>query len=134
MLRLAKKITKRQLLLIFISIAFVTLQVWLDLKIPDYMNEITKLIQTKGTTIKDILNPGFYMILCAFGSLLSSVIVGYFASYIAASFAYKLRKDIAIKINKNSDRTEFIIGKEFFSDIKFTINNEEAQIYFYAQN
>ena len=100
MLRLAKKITKRQLLLIFISIAFVTLQVWLDLKIPDYMNEITKLIQTKGTTIKDILNPGFYMILCAFGSLLSSVIVGYFASYIAASFAYKLRKDIFNSIEK----------------------------------
>ena len=39
-----------------------------------------------------------------------------------------------IKINKKTDRTEFIIGREFFSDIKFTINNEEAQIYFYAQN
>ena len=39
-----------------------------------------------------------------------------------------------IKINKNSNRTEFVIGKEFFRDIKFTINNEEAQIYFYAQN
>ena len=44
------------------------------------------------------------------------------------------KSQFLIKINKNSDRTEFIIGKEFFSDIKFTINNEEAQIYFYAQN
>ncbi len=100
MLRLAKKITLKQLLLIIISIAFVTAQVWLDLKIPDYMNEITKLIQTKGTTVKDILNPGSYMILCAFGSLLSSVIVGYFAAYIASSFAYGLRKDIFNSIEK----------------------------------
>ncbi len=44
------------------------------------------------------------------------------------------KSQFLIKINKNSDRTEFVIGKEFFRDIKFTINNEEAQIYFYAQN
>ena len=94
MLKLIKKLTFKQILLVFISIAFVTVQVWLDLKIPDYMNEITKLIQTPGTKIKDILNPGSYMVLCAFGSLLSSIIVGYFASYIAASFAFRLRKDI----------------------------------------
>ena len=94
MLKLIKKLTFKQLVLVIFSIAFVTFQVWLDLEIPDYMNEITKLIQTKGTTIKDILNPGGFMILCAFGSLLSSVIVGYFASYIAASFAYRLRKDV----------------------------------------
>ena len=47
MFKLSKKITKKQLLLVFISIAFVTFQVWLDLKIPDYMNEITKLVQTR---------------------------------------------------------------------------------------
>ena len=94
MLKLIKKLTFKQLVLVIFSIAFVTFQVWLDLKIPDYMNEITKLIQTKGTTVKDILTPGGFMILCAFGSLISSVIVGYFAAYIAASFAYKLRKDV----------------------------------------
>lgn len=100
MFKLFKKITKKQLLLVLISIAFVTFQVWLDLKIPDYMNEITKLVQTKGTTVKDVLKPGSHMILCAFGSLLSSIIVGYFAAYIAASFAYKLRSDIFSKISK----------------------------------
>lgn len=94
MLKLVKKLTIKQLVLTIISIAFVTSQVWLDLKIPDYMNEITKLLQTPGTTIKNILDPGSHMILCAFGSLLSSIIVGYFAAYIAASFSYSLRKDV----------------------------------------
>lgn len=97
MLKLIKKLTKKQVFLVFISIAFVALQVYLDLKIPDYMNEITKYVQSGGT-IKDVLKPGSYMVLCAFGSLLSSVIVGYFASYIAASFSKNLRKDIFSKI------------------------------------
>ena len=44
------------------------------------------------------------------------------------------KKQFLIKINNNTDRTEFVIGKEFFNDTKFTINNEEAQIYFYAPN
>ena len=97
MLKLIKKLTKKQVFLVFISIVFVALQVYLDLKIPDYMNEITKYVQSGGT-IKDVLKPGSYMVLCAFGSLLSSVIVGYFASYIAASFSKNLRKDIFSKI------------------------------------
>ncbi len=100
MRKLIKKLTIKQVLLTVLSIAFVTAQVWLDLKIPDYMNEITKLIQTPGTVVKDILNPGSKMILCAFGSLVSAIIVGYFASYIAASFAYRLRKDIFDNVEK----------------------------------
>jgi len=100
MLKLIKKLTKKQLLFVFISIAFVTLQVFLDLKIPDYMNEITKYVQTEGTTIGDILVPGSYMLLCAFGSLISSIIVGYFASYIAASFSRNLRKDVFNQVGK----------------------------------
>ena len=94
MLKLVKKLTLKQIILIVFSIGFVVAQVWLELKIPDYMNEITKLIQTKGTSTKDILTPGSYMILCAFASLISSVVVGYFAAYIAASFAYRLRKNV----------------------------------------
>ena len=97
MLKLIKKLTKKQVFLVLISIIFVALQVYLDLKIPDYMNEITKYVQSGGT-IKDVLKPGSYMVLCAFGSLTSSVIVGYFASYIAASFSKNLRKDIFSKI------------------------------------
>ena len=98
MLKLVKKLTKKQVLLIFISILFIAFQVWLDLKIPDYMNEITKYVQTKGSTVNDVLKPGLKMVICAFGSLFSSIVVGYFASYIAAAFSKKLRKEIFEKV------------------------------------
>ncbi len=100
MLKIAKKLTKKQILLVLLSIIFITFQVYLDLKIPDYMNEITKYIQSETSTMKDVLIPGGYMVLCAFGSLISSIIVGYFASYIAASFSKNLRKDIFAQVGK----------------------------------
>lgn len=98
MIKLIKKLTKKQVLLILISIIFIAFQVWLDLKIPDYMNEITKYVQTEGSTMSDVLKPGSKMVICAFGSLLSSVVVGYFAAYIAAAFSKKLRKEIFEKV------------------------------------
>lgn len=98
MIKLIKKLTKKQVLLILISIIFIAFQVWLDLKIPDYMNEITKYVQTEGSTMSDVLKPGSKMVICAFGSLLSSVVVGYFAAYIAAAFSKKLRKEIFKKV------------------------------------
>ena len=100
MLKIAKKLTKKQILLVLLSIIFITFQVYLDLKIPDYMNEITKYVQSETSTMKDVLIPGGYMVLCAFGSLISSIIVGYFASYIAASFSKNLRKDIFAQVGK----------------------------------
>ena len=99
MLKLLKKLNKKEIIFILISICFITLQVYLDLKIPDYMTEITTYVQTEGTQIKDILNPGSKMLLCALGSLVSSVLVGYLASYIAASFSKKLRRDVYTKIS-----------------------------------
>lgn len=98
MIKLIKKLTKKQVLLILISIIFIAFQVWLDLKIPDYMNEITKYVQTEGSTMSDVLKTGSKMVICAFGSLLSSVVVGYFAAYIAAAFSKKLRKEIFEKV------------------------------------
>ena len=100
MLKIAKKLTKKQILLVLLSIIFITFQVYLDLKIPDYMNEITKYVQSETSTMKDVLIPGGYMVLCALGSLISSIIVGYFASYIAASFSKNLRKDIFAQVGK----------------------------------
>ena len=97
MLRLAKKLGKREIICILISIGFVALQVFLDLKIPDYMTEITKNVQTKGT-MGDILLLGAKMVLCALGSLGTSFVVGYLAAYVAAKFAKTLRKDIFLKV------------------------------------
>ena len=65
MIKLIKKLTKKQVLLILISIIFIAFQVWLDLKIPDYMNEITKYVQTEGSTMSDVLKPGSKMVICA---------------------------------------------------------------------
>ena len=98
MLKLVKQLNKKQIIYVFIGIIFIAAQVWLDLKIPDYMSEITTLIQTKGTTIKDLYLPGTTMLLCAFGSLMSAVIVGYLISFVASSFSMNLRNTIFSKV------------------------------------
>ncbi|MFV0250370.1 MAG: ABC transporter ATP-binding protein [Bacilli bacterium] len=98
MISILKRFKKKEILLVCISILFIVFQVWLDLKIPDYMSEITKLLQTEGTTIKEILVPGTSMIICAIGSLIGAVIVGYLVSNIAATFSKNLRKDIFRKV------------------------------------
>lgn len=97
MLKLLKNLDKKDWVKIFICLILIVMQVWLDLKMPDYMSEITKLVQTEGALIQDILIQGGYMMACAFGSLISAIIVGYFASNIAASFSLKTRKKYLIK-------------------------------------
>ena len=79
MIRLFKNLSKKDWLFIFVSIGFIALQVWLDLKMPDYMSEITMLVQTPGSAMKDIVVAGGKMLLCALGSLISSVVVAVFA-------------------------------------------------------
>ena len=100
MLKLIKKITLKQFLLVLISTIFVVFQVYLDLKIPDFMNDITKRISLTGAKISNVLIPGSYMLLCALGSLISSVIVGYLAAYLSASITKNLRKDIYKKVSE----------------------------------
>lgn len=70
----------------------IVFQVWLDLKLPDYMSEITVLVQTEGSQMSEILEQGGYMLLCAGGSLVSAIIVGYLASLLSASFSRTLMK------------------------------------------
>ena len=98
MIKLLKNLGKRELILAIICIALVVVQVWLELKMPDYMSEITVLVQTEGSQMQEILRAGGYMILCALGSLVSAVIVGYFASKIAATFSMKIRKKLFTKV------------------------------------
>ena len=98
MFKLFKKFTKKDYLLIFISFIFILVQVWLDLKLPDYMSEITKLVQTEGSKMSAILENGGYMLLCAFGSLLSAILVGYISSNVSASFSKTIRKKLFNKV------------------------------------
>ncbi len=98
MFKLFKNFTKKDYLLIFISFIFILVQVWLDLKLPDYMSEITKLVQTEGSKMSAILENGGYMLLCAFGSLLSAILVGYISSNVSASFSKTIRKKLFNKV------------------------------------
>lgn len=98
MLKIFKNMKKKEVICLLISIVFIVVQVWLDLKMPDYMSKITELVQTEGSSIKDILVQGVYMLSCALLSFISAVIVGFFASNLAASFAKNLRSRIFNKV------------------------------------
>lgn len=98
MLKLLKDFTKKDYLIIFIAILLIVFQVWLDLKLPDYMSEITVLVQTEGSQMSEILEQGGYMLLCAGGSLVSAIIVGYLASLLSASFSKTLMKKLFEKV------------------------------------
>ena len=98
MLKLLKRFNKKDVFLIFVCIAFIVFQVWLDLKLPDYMSEITTLLQADGTDVKDILIQGAYMLLCALGSLTAAIVTGYLASFISATFSKKIRKYLFEKV------------------------------------
>ncbi|MHB1154776.1 MAG: ABC transporter ATP-binding protein [Eubacteriales bacterium] len=91
MIKIFKHLKYKEWIFAFISLIFIVTQVWLDLKLPDYMSEITMLIQTPGSTVGQILNSGEYMLLCALGSVVSAIVVGFFAARIAASFAKRIR-------------------------------------------
>ena len=98
MFKLFKNLSKKDIVRILFCLILVVVQVWLDLKMPDYMSAITRLVQTDGSKMSDILRQGSYMLSCAFGSLISAIIVGYFAANIASSFATTIRRKIFNKI------------------------------------
>ena len=102
MIKLLKEFNKKDYFLILICSLLIIFQVWLDLKLPDYMSEITKLVQIEGSKMHDILLQGGYMLLCAFGSLVSAFIVGYLTSYISATFSQKTRKTLFSKVQSFS--------------------------------
>lgn len=102
MLKIFKYLKPKEWLMAAVSLIFITAQVWLDLKLPDYMSEITKLTQAPGSAMKDIWLNGGYMLLCALGSLMAAIIVGYFAAKIAASFSQRLRSLLFSKVESFS--------------------------------
>ena len=98
MIKLLKNLTKKEWFLALISLILIIVQVWLELKMPDYMSEITVLVQTEGSQISDIIKNGAYMLGCAFGSLVSAVIVGYLVATVAANFSKSVRKKLFDKV------------------------------------
>lgn len=96
--KLFKQFSKKDYIFMISCLLLVIFQVWLELKLPDYMSSITVLIQTEGSKMSEILKQGGYMLSCAFGSLASAIAVGYFASKLSASFSRSIRKKIFKKV------------------------------------
>ncbi len=97
MLRIFRYFKKKEVGFVFISLIFIVAQVWLDLKLPDYLKEMTQLLQVEGSGINEILTQGGYMMLCALGSTVSAIIVSYFASQVAAGLSKTLRGKVYSK-------------------------------------
>lgn len=102
MTKLLRYMKGREWLFFLVSLVFIISQVWLDLKLPDYMSEITTLVKTEGSAMADIWASGGKMLLCSLGSLASSIIVCYLASSIAASFSRRLRAAMFDKVESFS--------------------------------
>ena len=102
MIKLLKKFTKKEWLLSFIALILIVTEVWLELKMPDYMSKITRLVQTEGSKMADVISNGAWMIACAFGSLVAAIIVGYIIANVASSFSMKLRKEVYSKVENLS--------------------------------
>ncbi|MCL2461253.1 MAG: ABC transporter ATP-binding protein/permease [Defluviitaleaceae bacterium] len=102
MIKILKRLKADEWLQAAICLVFIVIQVWLNLKLPDYMQKITALTQTPGSAMIEIWKAGGWMLLCALGSLASAVIVGFFAARIAASFAKRLRGEIFEKVESFS--------------------------------
>lgn len=98
MIKLFKYLRKKDWLYIFISLCFIVCQVWLDLKIPDYMSEITRLIQTPDSALGDVLVVGMKMLGCALLSMAVTFIVGYFVAVVAAGLSRRLREAVYDKV------------------------------------
>ncbi len=102
MLKLLRYLKRKEWLFFLLSLVFIAAQVWLDLKLPDYMSEITKLVETEGSAMNDIWTAGGMMLLCSLGSLASSVAVCFLASNIAAGFSKRLRNAMYYKVQSFS--------------------------------
>lgn len=98
MLRILKHLRWKEWLLVAACVVLIVGQVQLDLALPDYMSEITRLVQTKGSQMSDILLAGGKMLLCALGSMLLTVCTTFFTAQIASRFSARLRGEMYRKV------------------------------------
>ena len=96
-------LSKKESLYALICVFLVAIHVWLELKVPDYMSAITRLVQTEGSLMSDILKQGGFMLACAFISLICNIVVGYFAAIVSSNFSSTLRSKVYEKVQKTID-------------------------------
>lgn len=94
MIQMFKRLNRKEWGMIALSTLLIFIAVWMDLKTPEYLSDITRLLQQDGTSVADIMDPGSKMLLLSLGSFAMAVGVGFLASRTAASFTTRLRGDI----------------------------------------
>ncbi|MFD1418107.1 ABC transporter ATP-binding protein [Companilactobacillus keshanensis] len=125
MFKLLRRMNKKEYGMIGLSTIFIVIQVWLELSIPGYMSTITEKIETKGTTIGQIIQPGIMMILLSVLSVLAAVITGYIVAKIAGGFTARVRKDV---FNQVMDYSTQDIKKFSVSSLLTRSTNDITQI------
>ena len=98
MIKLFRYLRKKDWLYVFISLCFIVCQVWLDLRLPDYMAEVTRLIQTPDSALSDVVAAGMKMLACALLSMAAMFVVGYFVAVVAAGLSKRLREAVYDKV------------------------------------
>ena len=101
-LKLFKNLKFKDYISLLLAIILIVVQVFLELKMPDYMSEVTRLTQTPGSNMNDILINGGYMLLCAFLTLITMIITSFFTASVAASFSRNTRKALFDKVESLS--------------------------------
>ena len=98
MIKIFKDLNKKQWLMILLSVAFVVLQVWIDLRLPEYTTNITNMFNNNTLTTKKVLKEGIFLLLCALGSAVTSVIIGYLSARVGAGLSKTLREKVYSKV------------------------------------
>ncbi len=97
MLRIMRYLSKAEIGQMLIALVSIVGQIWLDLTLPDYMSDITTLVETPGSTMHDIWVAGGKMLLVSLGSVACAIVTGYIAARVGASFSQRLR---SLEFNK----------------------------------
>lgn len=98
MIKLFRYLRKKDWLFVCISLCFIVFQVWIDLRLPDYMAEITRLIQTPDSALSSVVWAGMKMLACAILSMVAMFVVGYFVAQVAAGLSKRLREAVYDKV------------------------------------
>ncbi len=98
MIKVFKNLKKKEWAMMIVAVAFVVLQVWLDLKLPEYTTNITAMFKSGELTTKAILKEGGYLLLCAVGSACTSVVIGLLAALIGSGLSKTLREKVYSKV------------------------------------
>lgn len=125
MFKLFRNLTKKDVAFLLAAVAFIVMQVWLDLKLPDYMSEITVLVQTAGSELGEVIAAGAKMLACALGSLISSVAVSVLAAAVGVSFSANLRGKLFHKVQDFSMEE---IGKFSTASLITRTTNDVQQV------